>query len=47
MTACIALFQMYKNILSSGSKYLLTTTFPDLPKNEDLHYSKDQVSGRG
>lgn len=38
--------QMYKNILQSGSKYLLTTTFPDLPKNDDLHYSKDKVSGR-
>jgi len=37
---------MYQNIVKSGSKYLLTTTFPEVEKNEDLHYSKDQVSGR-
>jgi hypothetical protein len=37
---------MYQNILQSGSKYLLTTTFPGVQKNGDLHYEKDKVSGR-
>ena len=37
---------MFYNFIQSGSKYLITTTFPDVTVNDDLKYSNAEVSGR-
>ena len=33
-------------MMQSGSKYLITTTFPDVTVNDPLEYSNQEVSGR-
>ncbi|XP_023324800.1 uncharacterized protein LOC111698647 [Eurytemora carolleeae] len=38
--------QMFYNMMQSGSKYLITTTFPDVTVNDPLKYSNQEVSGR-
>ena len=37
---------MFHNMMQSGSKYLITTTFPDVTVNDPLEYSNQEVSGR-
>jgi len=38
--------QMFHNFIQSGSKYLITTTFPEVEVNDQLKYSAEEVSGR-
>jgi len=39
--------QMFYNFAQSGSKFLVTTTYPDVEVNDQLAYSNEEVSGRG
>jgi len=39
--------QMFYNFMASGSKFLVTTTYPDVAVNDQLAYSNQEVSGRG
>ncbi len=36
------MWEMFYNIKQSKSKFIVTTTFPDVTLNEDLYYSKDK-----
>ena len=38
---------MFYNFAQSGSKFLVTTTYPDVEVNDQLAYSNEEVSGRG
>jgi hypothetical protein len=38
---------MFFNIKQSKSKFLVTTTFPDVTINDDLYYAKDKALNRG
>lgn len=38
--------QMFHNFIQSGSKYLITTTYPGVKVNDQLKYSHEEVSGR-
>lgn len=39
--------QMFHNIQQSKSKFLVTTTFPDVTLNDDLYYAEDKPLNRG
>lgn len=38
--------QMFHNFIQSGSKYLISTTYPEVKVNDQLKYSNQEVSGR-
>ena len=38
---------MFYNIKQSKSKFLITTTFPDVTLNDDLYYADDKPINRG